>query len=166
VPSTSEQDEHPVGDTETENAAPDAAWRLVLSGAEWVSPSIARDGVRRWLRAHRWSPEQIDELVLAISEAVSNSIEHGYGVLPDQAGEPAAHPEVVELDGCVVPGEDGRRVEFTISDGGRWRSPATVKGSRGHGLTIIRACAEEVRVEGGESGTTVFLRSRPSPPPL
>ncbi|HET6505019.1 MAG TPA: ATP-binding protein [Amycolatopsis sp.] len=162
MPPTSEQDEHPAGDTETASAAPDPPLRLALS-AQWVSPSIARDAVRRWLRAHRWSPEGIDELVLAISEAVTNSIEHGYGVLPDRAGEPAGHPGIVELAGRVVPAADGRRAEFTISDQGRWLNPAGVPGGRGHGLTIIRACAEEVRVSGGASGTTVFLRSRPGP---
>lgn len=165
MPPTSEQDEHSIHGAEAARDTPDSRLHLVLS-VEWVSPSIARDRVRRWLRSHGWSPAHVDELVLAVSEAVSNSIEHGYLVAPDEADNLAVHPSVIELDATIVQEHDGRRAEFTITDTGRWMRPARDRGSRGHGLTIIRACAEEVKIEGGETGTTVFLRSRPVPPPL
>lgn len=162
MPPTSDQDEHSIHDAEAARDTPDSGLHLVLS-VEWVTPSIARDRLRHWLRAHRWAPASVDELVLAISEAVSNSIEHGYRVSPDPAEELVAHPSVIELDGKIVADNDGRRAEFTITDSGRWMRPSRDRGSRGHGLTIIRACAEEVSIEGGETGTTVFLRSRPVP---
>jgi anti-sigma regulatory factor (Ser/Thr protein kinase) len=165
VPPTSEQDEHSIHDAKEARDTPDSRLHLVLS-VEWVSPSIARDRFRRWLRSHGWSPANVDELVLAVSEAVSNSIEHGYRVPPDQADNPVAHPSLIELDAKMSHEHDGRRVELTVTDSGRWMRPARERGSRGHGLTIIRACAEEVTINGGETGTTVSLRSRPVPPPL
>lgn len=142
---------------------PEETFHLVLALGS-VAPSIARDLVRRWLLAHRWSPVNIDDLVLAISELVTNSIEHGYGIVAGKRDSCAVHQSAVRLDGRVVTDEDGRRTEFTISDHGHWTPPPRVKGSRGHGLTIVRACAEEVRIDGGATGTTVFLRSHPVPP--
>ncbi|HKS44065.1 MAG TPA: ATP-binding protein [Amycolatopsis sp.] len=164
-PTSEQQDEHPAHSAQAPDDGPATTLHLLLP-VEWVSPSIARDRVRHWLRAHECSPAHVDELVLAVSEAVSNSIEHGYGVAPESAEQLTDPPGVIEFDAEVVTGDDGRRVEFTIADKGRWLDPSPVKGCRGHGLTIIRACADEVRIDGGAGGTVLFLRSRPIPPPL
>lgn len=138
--------------------------------AEWVAPSIARDRVRRWLTAHRWSPAHRQDLVLAISEAVSNSVEHGYGICADDtiSSALAVPSKIIELYGQVITNRDGvRRVEFTIRDYGRWAPPAMLCDRRGHGMTLMRACADEVIIDHTADGTTVVLRSRPLPrPPL
>jgi anti-sigma regulatory factor (Ser/Thr protein kinase) len=136
--------------------------------AEWVAPSIARDRVRRWLTAHRWSPAQVDDLVLAVSEAVSNSVEHGYGMPTEDADHSTldASSSTVKLAGQIITDADGiRRVEFTIRDHGRW-TPPDGPSSRGHGMTLMRACTDAVTIEHTTAGTTVVLRSRalPSPP--
>jgi anti-sigma regulatory factor (Ser/Thr protein kinase) len=34
--------------------------------------------VRQWLTDHGWPADQLDDLVLATSEAVANAVEHGY----------------------------------------------------------------------------------------
>ena len=128
---------------------------LVLA-ADWVSPSVARDKVRTWLRAHGWTSPQIDDLVLAINEAVSNSIEHGYGV---GEGDPAG-TGTVELRGEIT----DHHVTFTVRDRGVWRPPVDdPKSTRGQGLRLMRACVERVTVEGSGQGTTVVLRGRPVP---
>lgn len=136
--------------------------------AEWVAPSIARDRVRRWLNAHRWSRAHLDDLVLAISEAVSNSVEHGYGISADDTTRSplTAPPGTIELRGHVITHPDGiRHVEFTIRDHGRWVPPAMVCGNRGHGMTIMSACADKVTIDHTTTATTVMLRSRPLPRP-
>ena len=162
----SDQDEHrvrrarPAAAGEA-GAGPGAELALELS-AGWVAPSIARERVEAWLRAHRWPPAQVDELVLAISEAVSNSVEHGYRIPPDVV-EP---PDTVGVKVRLTVAADGyRQVEFVVSDRGTWREPDTAATSRGHGMLIMRSCTDELVVEASPTGTTVVLRSRPTPPP-
>jgi hypothetical protein len=50
---------------------------LTLS-AEPLSISVARGAVRRWLAAWSWPADQLDDIVLAVNEAVSNATEHAY----------------------------------------------------------------------------------------
>lgn len=128
---------------------------LVLA-ADWVSPSVARDKVRTWLRAGGWTPTQIEDLVLAINEAVSNSIEHGYGIGP----EDPAGSGTVELRGEVA----DHHVTFTVRDQGVWRPPVDdPKSTRGRGIRLMRACVDHVTVDVTADGTTVVLRGRPLP---
>jgi serine/threonine-protein kinase RsbW len=161
----SEQDEQPLGGAAArgEHRAVQAPAVLeVTLGAEWVAPSIARERVGNWLRALRWPPGQIDELVLAVSEAVSNSVEHGYGVPPETVG----HPGVVSVSGRLLVESDGyRRVEFTVHDRGTWREPSNGVSGRGHGMLIMRGCVDVFTLD-HEDGTTVVLLSRPAPAPL
>jgi anti-sigma regulatory factor (Ser/Thr protein kinase) len=133
--------------------------------AEWVAPSIARDRVRQWLTGHRWSPTHRDDLVLAISEAVSNSVEHGYGITADS--DLTTRSNTSEIHGhLIITHSDGApRVVFTIRDYVRGIPPAALRDKRGHGLTILRACTDEVIIDPTAHGTTVVLRSRPLPPP-
>jgi anti-sigma regulatory factor (Ser/Thr protein kinase) len=134
----------------------------VALNAEWVAPSIVRGRVRDWLAAHRWPAAHAEELVLAVSEAVSNSIEHGYAI---PAGSVARSGEMVNVHGVVVVDADGfRHVVFTVSDQGRWRAPTAKRTTRGHGMLIMRTCADDVAVDYSASGTSVVLRSRPVPP--
>lgn len=124
--------------------------------ADWVSPSVARDKVRTWLRDNGWSSPHLDDLVLAVNEAVSNSIEHGYGVGP---GDPAASGTV------HVRGElTDHHVTFTVRDRGVWRTPVDDPAStRGQGIRLMRACVDEISVDGTEDGTTVVLRGNRVP---
>jgi anti-sigma regulatory factor (Ser/Thr protein kinase) len=171
MPPASDRDKRPrPGDlsaAEAANTFGSARLELVLP-AEWVSPSVARDRVRRWLGEHRWSPAHTDDLVLAVSEAVSNSIEHGYGVRPERANQATLpdHPGTVEVHARITTETGGvRRAEFTIRDNGSW-TDSTGGYSRGHGLVIMRACVDEFKIGGTATGTTVVLRSRPMLPPL
>jgi anti-sigma regulatory factor (Ser/Thr protein kinase) len=163
VPPPSDQDERPVRPRQPANAETGAnlELRLVLE-ANWVAPSLARERVEGWLRAHQWPPAQAEELVLAISEAVSNSVEHGYRV-PFDAVE---HPGTVEVHARLTSDTpDGyRQVEFRVRDRGIWREPDRAVSTRGHGMLIMRTCTDELVVDGSPDGTTVVLRSRPAPP--
>ncbi|MFR9802392.1 ATP-binding protein [Pseudonocardia sp. RS010] len=127
--------------------------------ADLVSASIARDELAAWLVDHAWPPAHADELVLVVSEAVTNSIQHGYGVGPDTYD----HPGLVRVRAEVGPGPHGfRRVHLVVSDDGRWREPAE-RLRPGHGLFLIRALVAEMTIDGRSEGTTVTIASRVSP---
>jgi serine/threonine-protein kinase RsbW len=162
----SEQEEQPLGGAAERRTPPhlraSTTVELVLN-AEWVAASLVRQRVEGWLRGLRWSPAQIDELVLAVSEAVSNSVEHGYRVPSDAIG----HPGIVRESGRVIEEPDGyRRAELIVRDEGTWREPAGGRSSRGHGMLIMRTCADRFTVDHGPGGTTVVLLGRPTPPPI
>ena len=70
----------------------------------------------------------------------------------------------VEVHVRVTTDPDGTRcVEFVVRDHGGWLSPPTSRGNRGHGMTIMRACDDEVTVDHTPAGTTIILRGRPLP---
>jgi serine/threonine-protein kinase RsbW len=162
----SDQDEQPIGKAAArpEHSSVGAPTLLELElGAEWVAPSVVRQRVSRWLQALRWPPAQIEELVLAVSEAVSNSVEHGYRVPPEAVG----HPGVVVVRGRMLPEPDGyRRVELSIHDDGTWREPSRGASTRGHGMLIMRTCVDVIKIDHDSDGTTVVMLSRPTPEPL
>jgi anti-sigma regulatory factor (Ser/Thr protein kinase) len=134
---------------------------LVLT-ADWVAPSIVRSRLRTWLTAHRWPAAHIDDLVLAVNEAVSNSIEHGYGIRADHV---VPNTDTVEIHGRIKVASDGyRHAEFTIADHGGWRAPTDARTTRGHGMLIMRTCADQVLIDFSDTGTRIELRSRPVPP--
>jgi anti-sigma regulatory factor (Ser/Thr protein kinase) len=142
-------------------AAEDIHFELV---PELVAPSIARDRFERWLRDLRWPSGQGEDLVLALSEAVSNSVEHGYGVRAGQA-PPDLADATVEVRARVLVEKSGRRrIALTVRDHGRWREPVGPAHFRGHGLSIIRACADRFSIDGDAGGTTLTLVTRAAPP--
>jgi anti-sigma regulatory factor (Ser/Thr protein kinase) len=161
----SEQDEQPLGRAPERRyrrqGLPAPAGLELVFGAEWVTASLVRQRVESWLRELRWPPAQIEELVLAVSEAVSNSVEHGYQVMPDAVGQSGA----VEVRGRVLQEPDGfRRAELTVRDQGVWREPVPGVSSRGHGMLIMRACVDRFTMDHSATGTTVVLLGRPAPP--
>jgi PAS domain S-box-containing protein len=105
-----------------------------------------RRRLRQWLADAGWSGEDQEPVVLATSEAVSNSIEHGYrqGATPDS---------VVEVRAELV----GAGIALTVRDRGRWRPPSPSAG-RGRGLTMMRAAMDQVDMSTGAEGTEVRMR--------
>jgi anti-sigma regulatory factor (Ser/Thr protein kinase) len=123
--------------------------------ADPVAVPVARHQVRRWLAALSWPTAQQDDIVLAVSEAVTNAVEHSY---VDQL------PGVVEVRGVVEALVTGRyRAIVTVRDYGRWRLSPTHDEHEHRGISIMRACMETVTIglpDDGRPGTQVVLRSK------
>jgi PAS domain S-box-containing protein len=124
-----------------------------------VRDSLApmREAFTGWL--NRFGPVEDDRqiLVMAVSEAVTNAIEHAY---------PPGRPGPVRLVASVLP--DGF-LEVSVADRGRWQEPGTADDGRGHGLLVIGQLADVMEVRhppqntaepSGARGTTVIIRHR------
>jgi anti-sigma regulatory factor (Ser/Thr protein kinase) len=143
----------------------DVVLDLVLP-PDWAALSVVRDRVSAWLRAHRWPSAHLDDLVLAVNEAVTNSLEHGYGLRPGAASSAASlgSSALIEVHGEIIIDRHGRQcAEVTVRDHGRWRTPSDEEPARGDGIRLMRACTDEVTVLRGAGGSVVHLRSRPLP---
>lgn len=130
--------------------------------ADPIAPSVARHRVRHWLTAWFWPAGQLEDIVLAVSEAISNSIEHAY---PDDRSA-----EVVDIHGEVEAAPGGqRRVTVIVRDHGRWRPPPIDDENRRRGIPLMRACVDTVTIgqpDDNGAGTSIVLRSRAVPPLL
>ncbi len=110
-----------------------------------------------WL--HQVDPALIDgnDLLLAVVEAVTNSVEHAYR--EDTPG-PVRFRATLRADGIV---------ECQVTDHGRWQRPNPAAGNRGHGLMVASQVVDAMRIshamppagpESGSRGTVVTLRHR------
>lgn len=108
-----------------------------------------RAELRAWLRhldtGARLSLEAELALLLAVSEAASNAIEHAYR---------GREPGIVEL--AVMVEDDAVRAE--VVDHGRWRPPPADPGARGRGLLLMSECTQ-MCLSRGSRGTRVVLRA-------
>lgn len=109
-----------------------------------VPESLAevRSELRRWLPSVGASEDDVADLLIAVGEAVANSVEHAYG---PQGGTVTLRLEAG--DGAV---------EVTVRDTGTWRE---ARGKhRGRGTQLMRQLCDELTVDHGEQGTRVWLR--------
>jgi serine/threonine-protein kinase RsbW len=83
----------------------------------------------------------VDDVKLAVSEAVTNSVRHG-----------SAAGAEVQMQAIVKPG----RLEITIADQGPGHAHARDQGL-GLGLPIMTAVATDLHVAQAETGTTVTM---------
>ena len=100
--------------------------------------------LRRWLHARGVSDADIREIVLAVSEACANAVEHAYSPAP------------AEFE--FTAGRNDATLEFVVRDEGTWRNPRGT--NRGRGLAVIRAAMDHVEVNRSEHGTEVVMRRR------
>jgi len=110
-----------------------------------------RAGLDRWLRELEWPEAERVDVLLAVSEASGNSVDHAY--LHGDAGE-------VEVVGRLVVTASERSVVVVVRDHGRWRADHA---DDGFGLTTVRACTARVRIRHDDAGTVVTMHSRPVP---
>ncbi|WP_428339661.1 SpoIIE family protein phosphatase [Mycobacterium sp.] len=97
-----------------------------------------------WLRGAGVAEERVADIVLAVNEAVANSIEHGY--------------QGRKLGKIRVNGEnDGARVDLKIIDKGQWKPAPADPGVRGRGLLLIRAVSDWLELDCTAKGTTVSI---------
>jgi anti-sigma regulatory factor (Ser/Thr protein kinase) len=130
------------------------------------SIAVVRGRLSDWLTRLGWPTESVEDIVLAVSEAVTNAVEHAYST-PVPIGLMA---DTVEVRGVVVHQTSAagarRRVHVQVRDQGRWRPPPSRQPSdgpsrfRGHGLVVMRALMARVTVNSDTTGTEVELISR------
>ncbi|WKU04697.1 SpoIIE family protein phosphatase [Micromonospora sp. HUAS LYJ1] len=106
--------------------------------------SVLRKRLEDFLVAHSVGENDLFDLIVAVSEAAANAIEH-----PVAPVEPTIRVEVSIVDRTVV---------ATVRDSGRWRE-STGAGFRGRGLALIEALGE-LTVRRTDEGTEVSLRRR------
>jgi anti-sigma regulatory factor (Ser/Thr protein kinase) len=119
-----------------------------------VSLSVVRERFRRWLTVLRWPLREVDDIVMAVNEAVSNAVEHTHPAAVGAEVRVAAR-QFAERDG-------GRRVLVAVAGGDYW-SPEP-EGFEGPGLLMIHACMDAVEVTREADGTTMLMTSARVPP--
>lgn len=120
------------------------------------APASARLLLRDWLEALGCLADEAGQLVLAVSETVTNAVQHAYPT--DQAGPVRIHAEPI----CGPSGR--RRVVLTVADNGIWRDPHPGRNEPWRGLHLVRTMAASLEIRGSAAGTRVKVISRPVAP--
>ncbi|ALG10640.1 hypothetical protein AOZ06_30425 [Kibdelosporangium phytohabitans] len=113
--------------------------------------SAERRAVRQWAGGLGLGDYGADDIVLAVDEAVTNAIEHGY------RGRPEAEPGTVGLFCGHNP--EQRMAYVVVADKGAWLAPSE-PGVRGRGLLLMGKLADRFDLypaDGGADGGTVAL---------
>jgi PAS domain S-box-containing protein len=87
------------------------------------------------------------DIVLAVNEACTNSIEHAY-IAGDQ-GKIRVEAEI-----------GGSDIHVRVIDSGLWKTPPEDPGTRGRGLPLIKALSDRGVLDGTPRGTTIELSFR------
>lgn len=128
--------------------------------AEPASAARARRAMTGWLTSLCGLAALCDvgqDLVLAVNEAISNSVEHAYGGGPGvvrlRARARTVRPPKADPGRCAR-----LEVWVEITDHGAWREPPSDPGFRGRGLMMAEASVDRMGIERTARGTTVTLR--------
>ena len=121
--------------------------------ADPVSLSVVRERFRTWLARLCWPDGEVQDIVLAVNEAVTNAVEHA-DPTPFGAEVRVAARQFAEPDG-------GRRVIVGVSDNRPRCDPAE---ERGLGLLMIYTCMDQVQVDRCRDVTTMVMTSARVPP--
>lgn len=112
--------------------------------AEPTEIGLVRRAVALFLRVSGWPDAGAEQVVFAVGEAVSNSVEHAFrGFAVGRVG--------VDLE------LDAAGLLVTVNDDGRWREPGH-SGLRHNGLPLIRAMVDDLVVESDAAGTRAVMR--------
>ena len=105
---------------------------------------VLRRLLERWLHEAGADEDEVYEILVSCSEAVTNAVEHAYG-----PGEAEFQVRCEVVDGTV---------ELYVRDWGQWRE---ARGrDRGRGLDLVRALMDDVHVEHTTDGTEICMRRR------
>ncbi|MFI6217656.1 ATP-binding protein [Nocardia brasiliensis] len=108
---------------------------------------VVRNALRDWLSRSAMTADQQMDVVLAVGEACTNAVEHGH------RGDGAT----IRLRALIA----ANVLRVTVRDTGCWRPPVDDPASfRGHGVAMMRALMDSVRVCPGDSGTVVEMDVR------
>ena len=112
------------------------------------SPLAVRDTrrvMRSWLHQHGIPEEVSFDVLVAVSEAQTNSVQHAY----------AFEPGPIEIDGLITDGT----VQVTVTDHGTWRQRTTDHADgRARGLALMRTLMDVVEIDSNGNGTAVRMR--------
>lgn len=110
--------------------------------------ATTRSTLRKWLTSAGLDPDQTVDVLIAVGEAVANSIEHGHRDRDEGS---------VVLRATVV----ADRLHLTVIDTGSWKTAEDDPNStRGRGIILMNALMQDVTIEPGETGTTVHMHAR------
>jgi serine/threonine-protein kinase RsbW len=136
-----------------------AVWEMALTSDPARLPEV-RAGVRGWLRQHGWVDEPIEEIVLALDEALANVIRHGYG---GQAG----HKIQVSFAPIAISPE-GEGVEIRVRDFGQQVDPDSICGRAlsdvrpgGLGVHLIKTLTSWCEYQRAEGGGMLLTMRKP-----
>ncbi len=108
----------------------------------------SRAALRNWLTQAGIGTDQIQSVLIATGEAISNAIEHGHRDRP---------PGIVSVRVTAL----ANGLEVTVTDTGSWKPPRTVANiSRGRGIVLMRGLMEDFTIESNDAGTTVHMYAR------
>src|SRR5215207_2521993 len=116
----------------TPGSSPPQAELLVTLPAVATSAGAIRRRIRPWLTGWGWPDEELDDVVMAVDEAVANVVDHAYRLAP-AAGD-------VHVYAWIATESGHRRCVVSVTDRGRWRPVPQDRGNRGRGLLMMTSC--------------------------
>ena len=109
-----------------------------------------RRRLRSWLARIDFDEESAGEILLAVCEAVNNSIEHAY-----EANGAGASSGIVFLSAAA----DDEKIRVEVTDRGCWLV-AEPTDERGRGFSLMKGLMDLVDVDAGAAGTRIVLERR------
>jgi serine/threonine-protein kinase RsbW len=110
---------------------------------------VLRRALTAWSRRLQVGTTQTDDILLGVSEAATNAIEHAYG------GD--AHDKTNRVLVLAVSDLTRKTAAVVVADTGHWRAPPVDPGHRGRGLSLMRAVTDQFHLHHDNTGTTVVL---------
>jgi serine/threonine-protein kinase RsbW len=110
--------------------------------------STQRHAIAGWARDLGFGGHHVEDMMLAVDEAVANAIEHGYRDRPED------DPGIVVLFAAPMPAQGMAHV--VVADNGSWRPP-TDAGFRGRGLSIIEKISNLFDLHHDRTGTVTHM---------
>lgn len=106
-----------------------------------AAPSVARRAIREFLHAHGADPRALGDVLLALSEVVTNAVVHGY-----RGGEGEVR---------VAAEHDHDELVLSVADHGGGMAPRTDSPGLGLGLPLVGRVAERVDISAEAGGGTL-----------
>jgi PAS domain S-box-containing protein len=100
-----------------------------------------------WLQAAGVEAAQAADIVLVVSEACTNCVEHAY----------VGHSVGSMLTEVTAAGDE---IRARITDSGSWKPPAANPGNSGRGLVLMRTISDSMEMDTTPTGTTVDITFR------
>jgi serine/threonine-protein kinase RsbW len=108
--------------------------------ADPAAPGAARRTIREFLGALGADPVRLSDVLLAVSEVVTNCVVHGYRGRPGQVAIEARHT--------------GDRLELSVADEGSGMRPRIDSPGLGLGLPLVGRVADRVDISASRGGGT------------